>query len=249
MKFIRRLLRKFFNVIWKLHAKIYVWAMGILGRKSLNRESDAAAPEGKVIYLTFDDGPGRCTQKLLTILARYNVKATFFVTGNGDDNIISMIAKEGHVVGNHTKSHNYKAIYASEEAFYKALNEMDAVIARETGVHTRLMRFPGGSSNTVSRFNPGVMSRLAESVQKDGYHYFDWNVDSDDAGKAYTSYEIFRNIISGIERVDRAVVLQHDVKPQSVAVVERIILWGLKHGYTFLPLDENSISCRHEIAN
>ena len=68
------------------------------------------------------------------------------------------------------------------------------------------MRFPGGSSNIVSKdYCPGIMTRLTKAVEDQGFHYFDWNVDSDDAGKAKTADEVFRNVTNGCAKKMRAI--------------------------------------------
>ena len=213
------------------------------------RQPDNVVPGDRNIYLTFDDGPGGYTQQLLGILRQYNVKATFFVVSNGRSNLIASEAAAGHSVGIHSATHDYKKIYASEEAYFADLEEMNEIIKAQTGSYTNLVRFPGGSSNTVSRFNPGIMSRLTAAVTENGYQYFDWNVDSNDAGGSKTPEEVFQNVIDGVKGRRNSVVLMHDIKSYSVAAVERIIVWGIVNGYTFLPLDENSPTAHHGIKN
>ncbi len=206
-------------------------------------------PGGKVIYLTFDDGPGPYTPELLAVLEKYGVKATFFVTDTGYDDVMREIVSQGHSIGIHTMSHNYEEIYASPEAYFADLRGMQEIIYRNTGVQTSLMRFPGGSSNTVSSFNEGVMTLLTEAVQDAGYQYFDWNVDSNDAGGARKSGTVVNNVTAGVSQHRISVVLQHDIHPFSVEAVEEIILWGLNNGYTFLPLRENSPPMHHGVNN
>ncbi len=218
--------------------------------KVIPRErAEQVYPDEKVIYLTFDDGPGPYTRELLDILAKYNAKATFFVVCNGFSDLIGEIADAGHSVGIHSASHDYGVIYASEEAYYSDIAQVQALICAETGSETTLLRFPGGSSNTVSRFNEGIMSRLTQSVRDAGFQYFDWNVDSNDAGGAKDADEVFENVVDGIGNRRIAIVLQHDVKAFSVEAVEDIILWGLAHGYEFRALDMTSPSAHHGINN
>ena len=129
------------------------------------------------------------------------------------------------------------------------LNQILSTIESCTGVSTKLIRFPGGSSNTVSRFNPGIMSRLANEVVDKGYRYFDWNVDSNDAGGAKTADKVYENVINGVKNRRVSVVLQHDTKSYSVEAVEKIIIWGLENGYTFLPLGSTSPTAAHDLNN
>lgn len=206
-------------------------------------------PEGRVIYLTFDDGPGPYTKELLSVLEKYGVKATFFVVGQGNDDLIREIVKAGHSIGIHSVSHEYRSIYASADAYFQDLLTMQKRIRDLTGVETWLMRFPGGSSNTVSCFNPGIMTYLTQAVQDNGFQYFDWNVDSNDAGGARKADEVFENVRDGVEKRSVSIVLQHDIKGFSVEAVEKIIVWGLKNGYKFLPLDMTSPTAHHGVNN
>lgn len=213
------------------------------------KQPQVAPPNGKVIYLTFDDGPSEHTARLLEILKRYNVKATFFVTNSSPMSILADMAKDGHSIGVHTASHVYREIYASEEAFFRDFKIVHDKIEEITGIKTTLMRFPGGSSNTVSRFNKGIMSRLTKLVTDYGLQYFDWNVNSNDAGGTVSSEDVYNNVIAGVSGKDYSVVLQHDIHGYSVDAVELIIQWGLANGYTFLPLDPTSPGCHHTIRN
>ena len=205
---------------------------------------------GKTIYLTFDDGPSKYTEKLLDILAKYDVKVSFFVRSSSYLEIIRRASQEGHTIAVHTYSHNYKTIYTSEEAFYADMSKIRILIDKYTDYITPLFRFPGGSSNTISKqYNKGIMTRLAEGLTKMGYTYFDWNVDSNDAGGAKTPEEVFNNITKGLRWYDDAVVLQHDTKEYSVDAVERVITWALVNGYSFAPLTEDSPTSHHPINN
>ncbi len=226
-----------------LNRMVMVYKKGTVVPKNI------AVPDGKVIYLTFDDGPSAHTARLLEVLKRYDVKATFFVTKTKYVDILKEIAADGHSIGIHTTTHNYKQIYKSSTAYFNDLKTIQGIIKDLTGIETKLVRFPGGSSNTVSRFNRGIMTKLARMVQEKGFRYFDWNVDSNDAGGAKNSGEVFFNVMEGAGKKQIAVVLQHDTKGFSVDAVENIIIWGLSNGYQFLPLDMTSPICHHSIRN
>lgn len=215
-----------------------------------------AGEDSKTIYLTFDDGPYAYTEQLLGILAKYDVKATFFTTSAYPAYAYCMAleAQQGHTVAVHTATHNYASIYSSEDAYWADFNSQNAVIAAQTGSYSTIFRFPGGSSNTVSmNYNGGIMSRLASQAAERGYVYFDWNVSSGDAGNTTDSEQVYQNVISGIQAASArgvpSVVLQHDVKDYSVNAVERIILWGLENGYHFSPLQPGSYAPHHSIVN
>jgi peptidoglycan/xylan/chitin deacetylase (PgdA/CDA1 family) len=206
-------------------------------------------PDGKIIYLTFDDGPGGYTQRLLDILAKYNVKATFFVVGTGSVSLLDDIVDQGHSIAIHAYSHDYKKIYASEDAYFEDLLSMQQLIYDHTGVWTTLIRFPGGSSNTASSFNKGIMTTLVAEVEEKGLTYFDWNVDSDDAGGANTADEVYENVTEGVVGITNSVVLMHDIKEYTVEAIERIIIWGLENGYTFRALTPEGPTCHHKVFN
>jgi peptidoglycan/xylan/chitin deacetylase (PgdA/CDA1 family) len=208
---------------------------------------------GKVIYLTFDDGPSVYTKELLDVLAKYNAKATFFVVGTnaavrtGD---LKSIVEGGHSVALHSMTHEFSKIYVNEDAFLEDIYDLQALIYENTGVTTTLLRFPGGTSNTISKnYCKGIMTQLVKTVTDLGFQYFDWNVDSNDAGGAKTADEVYRNVINGIGNMKKAYVLMHDTKGYSVDAVERIIQWGLENGYSFQALTSSSPAYHHGVNN
>ncbi len=206
---------------------------------------------GKIVYLTFDDGPSINTEKLLDVLKKYNIQATFFVTGQFSDysNVISRMANEGHAVGLHTYSHVFKKIYSSEENYFEDINKLNELIKSHTGNYSNILRFAGGSSNTTSYFNRGIMSKLAKSVTEKGITYFDWNVDSMDT-KYKDPIKIANSVISGLKQnKSHYIVLQHDTKNSTSRATELIIEFGLKNGYIFKPLTSTSPIVHHSINN
>lgn len=203
----------------------------------------------KIIYLTFDDGPSAYTNELLDILKQYNVKATFFVTWQ-QPNYSSSIKRaydEGHSIGLHTYSHNYYKVYSSVDAYFNDLNAISNQVKNIIGVEPKLIRFPGGSSNTVSRITPKIMTTLSNEVQARGYKYFDWNISSNDTSSS-NSQTIANNVIKCLKG-GTYIVLQHDTKQASVRAVKTIIEYALSNGYTFLPLDMTSPTIHHTINN
>ena len=151
----------------------------------------------KTIYLTFDDGPGPYTEGILNTLAKYNVKATFFVTNQfpAYQAWIGEEYKQGHKIAVHTYTHRYEVVYASVDAYFNDFNQMNEIIKSYTGSYTNLFRFPGGSSNTISaRYSWGVVSQIAAYANRAGYIYFDWNLDSRDA-EGMDSWSIYNNVV------------------------------------------------------
>ena len=196
----------------------------------------------KVVYLTFDDGPGAHTEKLLDVLDKYNVKATFFVTGANPKyyHLIGEAHRRGHTIALHTYSHQY-SIYSSLETYYADLNKIRDIVVKQTGVEPTMVRFPGGTSNTISEnYCKGIMTQLKADLPLKGYQFYDWNVSSGDAGGTTTEQGVFNNVIKGISGRKTSIVLQHDIKKYSVEAVDDIIEWGLANGYTFKAMDENT---------
>ena len=113
-----------------------------------------------------------------------------------------------------------------------------------------MIRFPGGSSNTVSRITPGIMTQLSRMVEEKGYRYFDWNVSSGDASGTIMSSDVYAsNIINGLGNGSYYVVLQHDTNVNSIRAVSSVIEYGLSHGYSFKSLSMDSPTVHHRIAN
>ena len=137
----------------------------------------------KIVYLTLDDGPSDNTQAVLDILDKYNAKATFFVTGEMPEykDMIKAAYDKGHTIGMHTYSHDYAKVYASVDAYFQDLDQIGQMVQEEIGYVPCFIRFPGGSSNTVSKkYTAGIMSTLVQEVQNRGYQYYDWNGSSGD---------------------------------------------------------------------
>lgn len=204
-----------------------------------------------LIYLTFDDGPSSNTSTILDILKQENVKATFFVINFSDyyKPIVKRIVDEGHTIALHSYTHNYKIIYSSEDAYFDDLTKLSNKIKNLTGVETKIIRFPGGSSNTVSYFNKGIMSTLTKEVKKRGYHYFDWNVDAKDAWSARTSIDVYNNVINTIMPNKNNVVLMHDTKTITTNAIKDIIKKAKRKGYTFDKISYDTPMVTHGIRN
>ena len=230
----------------------------VVQEKVVKNTSSASLGCGKagVIYLTFDDGPnGTYTAKILDVLKKYNVKATFFVTSAGPDSMIKREADEGHTIALHSSTHEYSIIYKSKEAFWADMDKVQARVERITGKKSYLMRFPGGSSNTVSRkYKSGIMSELSIDVENKGYAYFDWNISSGDAGGLKSStfdgkvQEEINNVKRSLSKSRGNVILMHDIKQTTASAIEEIVKYGINNGYTFGVLDK-SIICHQRINN
>lgn len=203
------------------------------------------------IYLTFDDGPSYGTTNIiLDILKEEGVKATFFVTCNGPDDLIKRMYDEGHTVALHTATHNYSYVYSSVDNYFEDLNRVSNRVKNITGVESKIIRFPGGSSNTISRnYSQGIMTTLTGMVLEKGYRYFDWNVDSNDAGGARSSAEVYNNVTRNLSKYRSNVVLMHDIKVTTRDAIRNIIKYGKANGYNFEKIDMNTYMIRHGVNN
>lgn len=207
----------------------------------------------KVVYLTFDDGPSKNTEQILKILDKYNVKATFFVTGNGQqyNYLIKEAHNKGHTIGLHTYTHNYSKVYASVDAYFNDLNKIGQMVKNQIGFVPKYMRFPGGSSNTVSkRYAPGIMTTLVSQVQKKGYQYYDWNASTGDAeGDNVAVSKIIKE--ATLSRANNIMILAHDSKDKltTVTALPKIIEHYQALGYTFKAIDDSSFVPHHGVNN
>ena len=206
----------------------------------------------KKVYLTFDDGPGSQTGKILDILKKNHVKATFFVTGKEDASskkIYQRIVKEGHTLAMHSYSHIQDVIYDSKEAFEKDLKQINRCLYEATGVHTKFYRFPGGSSTQNTSLS---IQNFIDVLKNNHYLYLDWNVISPDINNANaTKEQVVTGVMQGVDAYDTAVVLMYDVadKPMTVKALPSIIKQIKAKNYELLPVDESMILIQHNNGN
>lgn len=198
------------------------------------------------VYLTFDDGPSIYTEDILDVLKRYNVKATFFVTGMNPqyNEYLQEILDDGHSLGIHTYSHVYSDIYSSLETFQDDFNKMKDYIYQNTGEDIKLYRFPGGSANNV--VSEETREQILEWLEEEGIVYFDWNVYSGDAENQLLSAEkIAQNCIEGVENCNTAIVLLHDSggKKSTIEALP-LIIEGINQldDTVLLPMDEETVT-------
>ena len=221
-------------------------------KKTLTRIVHVKKYPHKNIYLTFDDGPGLNTQRILDTLDKYNVKATFFVTNQfpAYQSLINEEYKRGHSVGVHTLTHRWD-IYDSVDAYINDFDQMNEIIKNQTGSYTKIFRFPGGSSNTVSKsHSKGVVTAIAQEMTNRGYVYFDWNLASSDADGKTSTEKIINTVINHVDscRYD-CVILFHDYKTITADALDPILAELTSRGYTFYTLNENSPETHSTIRN
>lgn len=211
-----------------------------------------ASVNKKKVYLTFDDGPSAQTDTILNILKKNQVNATFFVVGKTDEHSLKMyqeIVKQGNSIGIHSYTHNYSQIYKNMKEFKKDVSQMSDLIYKATGVRTKYYRFPGGSSNTVSKT---PKKQLIQYLNKEGYTYYDWNALSQDALRQVLSVnQLKKNVLDGIHANDNSMVLMHDLetRPNMVKALPGIIKTLKKEGYTMLPITDETKPVQHYTIN
>lgn len=209
---------------------------------------------GKTIYLTFDDGPSSSiTPGVLQILREEGINATFFVINkdNSLNYLIKQASDEGHTIALHSYTHNYAQIYSSIDNYFNDLNLISNKVESITGRKSYITRFPGGSSNTISRkYNIGIMSNLSSMVLNRGYIYYDWNVDSCDAGGARTQNDVYYNVVNNLVYKNN-IVLMHDFENnyKTLNALRGIIRYGKEHGYEFKAITSSTSPYRHRINN
>lgn len=216
-----------------------------------NVPSNFEAGEEKVVYLTFDDGPSRNTERVLEILDRYQAKATFFITAQWPEykGMIKEAYDRGHTIGLHTYSHDYAAVYSSVDAYFQDLWAVGELAKEQIGYVPCFIRFPGGASNTISaNYSQGIMTQLSALVQEQGFQYYDWNASSGDGGVC-TTEELIQNSTSYTQ--NKIMLLCHDsgAKDNTVEALPTIIEHFQSLGYTFKAIDRESYVVHHGVNN
>lgn len=211
-------------------------------------------PDVKYVYLTFDDGPSKNTERILSVLDQYGVKATFFVNGREDAESIARykkIAEAGHVLAMHSYSHDYKEVYASTENFIQDLERIQELLKTITGKECKVFRFPGGGSNGLSvRQLP--MQAFADVLEERGIVHFDWNVDSTDGAGANRPVDtLISNTMKGLGKNQQSVILMHDAPDHNTTVdaLPSIIQACIDKGLKFEVLTEKTPPVQHKLAD
>jgi len=201
------------------------------------------------VYLTFDDGPSANTEKILDLLDKHGVKGTFFVNGKEDESLLPLykeITDRGNTIGMHSYSHDYNAVYDSVEGFEADMLKLRDFIYEQTGVMPVYYRFPGGSSNTVSKIG---IDQCIDVLAKYKIVYFDWNVQCGDATTASLSVDtLVNNVMRNVSDHKTSVVLMHDSSGRDKTVKAlSIILDKLDEmDVEVLPITEDTDVIHHE---
>ena len=233
--------------------KLLVTATDRSGNKAKAKINVTVEEPSKVVYMTFDDGPSENTDKILKILKKYDAKATFFVTGNNQkyNSSIKKAADQGNTIALHTYTHDYANVYSSTTAYFEDLQKVSDMVKQITGKAPKYIRFPGGSSNTISaQYSQGIMSALNNMVHEKGYEYFDWNCSSGDAASnTVPTQDIVRNATSC--DYEQIMILFHDSSPKTTTVeaLPEIIKSYKERGYVFKGISDDTPIFHHGVNN
>ncbi|RAN77455.1 polysaccharide deacetylase family protein [Bacillus sp. SRB_331] len=186
-------------------------------------------PVGKVVYLTFDDGPSELTGKFLDVLKEQNVASTFFMQGSNLQNTgfqgnVKRAVKEGHYIGAHSMTHNSDKLYKKGQ-FVPEMKETLDLIHNITGTTPKLVRPPYGSAPGLK--GEEIRNQIVEAAIK----VWDWTVDSNDWKLKDNPTQIIENVKKQTtEEVE--VVLMHE-KAQTLQALPEIIKFYKENGYEF----------------
>lgn len=179
----------------------------------------------KVVALTFDDGPNPATTpQALDTLAKYNIKATFFVLGKniaGNESLLKRMKSEGHDIGNHSWDHPVLTKIPLEDA-KKEITDTEASLVNVLGSSSKLMRPPYGAISDDIRNSLDLSFIL-------------WNVDSLDwKSKNETAIltEVQHQVTNG------SIILMHDIHEPTVNSLPKVIEYLKEQGYTFVTVSE-----------
>lgn len=206
-------------------------------------------PVSKFVYLTFDDGPTYVvTDALLDVLKNEKVKATFFIVGKeieGKESILKRIYSEGHSIGLHTYSHNFKKIYRSSDEFINEMERTSSKIKEITGSTSKIIRFPGGSSKRLN-------SLTLENLHKKNFKIYDWNVDALDGVNPNLSVtQLIKNAKKIRGNENTAILLMHcnSNNKNTVKSLPGIIKYYLDLGYEFKAITKDTPEYYYKFKN
>ena len=195
--------------------------------------------EGKRVFLTFDDGPSETvTPKILEILDKYNIKATFFVVGynvKAHPEIVKQAYEAGHYIANHGYSHKYSKIYESADTVLQEYNKTESAIREaleDVTYSSHLFRFPGGAHGSPYE---EIKEKARKKLNEEGVAYLDWSALTYDAAGADTKEEILCNLKETMNGWDNVVILMHDAPDKKVTyeTLEDVIEYLQEKGYEF----------------
>ena len=208
----------------------------------------------KEIFLTFDDGPSATnTPKVLAMLKKYGVHATFFVVGSNlksstDRNLIKDEIMDGNAIGNHSYSHNYKILYphnsVNPSVFMHEINETNDIMRTVLGknFNSRVVRMPGGYMSRVY-YHDKHLPALNKAFEEAGVTSVDWTAETGDAtSHNYSPSQLVQNAIKETKGWTHIVLLMHDIKSKTPECLPELIQYYKSHGYEFKVISNTGIN-------
>lgn len=194
----------------------------------------------KIIYLTFDDGPSyKVTNKVLDILKENEVKSTFFLIGSqikDKEDVVKRIYNEGHSIGLHTYTHNFRKIYCNEDRFIQEMIFCRSEIQEVIGVAPNIIRFPGGSYKHLSK-------NYLKKLHDNNFRVYDWNMDNcDGLNPKIQPYNLYVKAIKGSDKLDNIILLLHctDMNKNTCKALPKIIKYYKSQGYDFKSITDDT---------
>jgi peptidoglycan/xylan/chitin deacetylase (PgdA/CDA1 family) len=196
-------------------------------------DTSPAVPS-KTVYLTFDDGPHKVSDRILAILDEYDAKATFFMLDGNMRNFphaVKRMAEDGHSLGAHGVTHDKKKIYQSPQTVVAEMDQTLRTIKEITGIDSTLIRTPYGSA-------PHMKEPHKKAVSEKGYQLWDWNIDSKDW--FYRDKRLVDNTIAQItdkaRKEEPLVILLHE-REETLAQLPELLQYLKEQNYSFRALD------------
>ena len=206
---------------------------------NINCYAEMVPQNKKVLYLTFDDGPSIIIDEILTALKQCDVKATFFVVGKeiiGREATLKKIYDEGHSIGLHTYSHNFKKIYKDNSTFVNEMLDTKALVERVTGASTNIIRFPGGTAGHLTE-------EMLNLLHENNFKIYDWNVSLEDGVNPSLSEEqLFKNA-SKCKSCEKSIILLMHCNSNNLntaKAIPSIIKFYREKGYEILPITNST---------
>ncbi|MEC0268400.1 polysaccharide deacetylase [Paenibacillus anseongense] len=204
------------------------------GKRLQQEEKNYVTPEQPTVYLTFDDGPSKLTGKVLDILEKEGVKATFFALGEQAKeypDMVKRILKDGHTLGNHSYNHVYKELYSDFQTFWDQIQRSEEIFADIADTRPQFVRAPGGTYTNFDAYYYYLMDKA-------GYTVVDWNVDSGDSKRVHVPANEIWQTVKDSPLEHEMTVLFHDGTghESTVEILPKVIEYYKNLGYTFAPL-------------
>lgn len=214
--------------------------------------SQAAIPKPKayndpsLIYLTLDDGPNWKTGKLLDVLKKHQVKATFFILGKnikGNEHLIRRIVADGHLIALHGMTHEREEFYASPMTAVRQMKDVQRLIYEVTGIHTNMAR-------TIYGSDEGMTPAHWQAMDEAGFEIWDWNVGSLDhiykKDNASVEQRVFNRLEANRAANIASIILAHD-HSMTPKALDAIIRYAKERDYEFRTL--KGIPTPHNFSN